>query len=279
MKVLKKILLFILSFILFNLVGALFIIFSIKNIVQDKILNEAVKESVIPAIIDTSELNTEQKSKMSEILNDDQVNEVINEFVEDVMNTMVDEDTTIDQSTIDKIFDYFVENKEKIESVTGQEINTEDIEKVRESEEYKSFGETLSKSIEETSDSLSNTEVKALKLYLFIISNEFKYILIGLCILDLLLIMLVQWSLYKWIGTLGGAILGSGITILVFYVIINYIVDEYLAQNNIIIDVDTSLLFLLGIGSIVFGLLFKTISKIIDNLVNSKKKQNVEVLS
>ena len=279
MKVLKKILLFILSFILFNLVGALFIIFSIKNIVQDKILNEAVKESVIPAITDTSELNTEQKSKMSEILNDDQVNEVINEFVEDVMNTMVDEDTTIDQSTIDKIFDYFVENKEKIESVTGQEINTEDIEKVRESEEYKSFGETLSKSIEETSDSLSNTEVKALKLYLFIISNEFKYILIGLCILDLLLIMLVQWSLYKWIGTLGGAILGSGITILVFYVIINYIVDEYLAQNNIIIDVDTSLLFLLGIGSIVFGLLFKTISKIIDNLVNSKKKQNVEVLS
>ena len=279
MKVLKKILLFILSFIFFNLVGALFIIFSIKNIVQDKILNEAVKESVIPAITDTSELNTEQKSKMSEILNDDQVNEVINEFVEDVMNTMVDEDTTIDQSTIDKIFDYFVENKEKIESVTGQEINTEDIEKVRESEEYKSFGETLSKSIEETSDSLSNTEVKALKLYLFIISNEFKYILIGLCILDLLLIMLVQWSLYKWIGTLGGAILGSGITILVFYVIINYIVDEYLAQNNIIIDVDTSLLFLLGIGSIVFGLLFKTISKIIDNLVNSKKKQNVEVLS
>ena len=116
-------------------------------------------------------------------------------------------------------------------------------------------------------------------LRVFIISNEFKYILIGLCILDLLLIMLVQWSLYKWIGTLGGAILGSGITILVFYVIINYIVDEYLAQNNIIIDVDTSLLFLLGIGSIVFGLLFKTISKIIDNLVNSKKKQNVEVLS
>ena len=147
MKVLKKILLFILSFIFFNLVGALFIIFSIKNIVQDKILNEAVKESVIPAITDTSELNTEQKSKMSEILNDDQVNEVINEFVEDVMNTMVDEDTTIDQSTIDKIFDYIVENKEKIESVTGQEINTEDIEKVRESEEYKSFGETLSKSI------------------------------------------------------------------------------------------------------------------------------------
>ena len=266
MKVLRKILVFILGFVLYNLVCALILTFALKDIVQTEMIGGVVRENIIPAITESEDVSSEEKEQIQALLEDEGVNEVINEVVGDILNTFGDENATFDQESIDKIFDYVIDNKEQLEKAIGKEIDTNEIEKFRDSQEYSEFTGELSKTLNEAGSSLDSSSRAVIRTYNYIVSDNFKIALGIIIFIDLLLIMLIQWSLYKWLAILGRALYTSGITVMLMYLAIKVFINKLLVENGINITIDTSNIFLLGIGSLILGfIIFKIINKAIMN--------------
>ena len=84
--------------------------------------------------------------------------------------------------------------------------------------------------------------------------------------------MLIQWSLYKWLAILGRALYTSGITVMLMYLAIKVFINKLLVENGINITIDTSNIFLLGIGSLILGIILVIIFKIINKAIMNKEK-------
>lgn len=272
MKVLRKILVFILGFILYNLVCAFILTFALKDIVQTEMIGGVVRENVLPAITESEDVSSEEKEQIQALLEDDGVNKVINDVVGDILTTFGDENATFDQKSIDKIFDYVIDNKEQLEKAIGKEIDTNEIEKFRDSEEYNEFTGELSKTLNEVGETLDSSSRTAIKTYNYIVSDSFKIALGIIILIDLLLIMLIQWSLYKWLAILGRALYTSGLTVMLMYLAIKVFINKLLVENGINITIDTSNIFLLGIGSLVLGIVLVIIYKIVNRAKMNKEK-------
>ena len=272
MKILRKILVFILGFILYNLVCAFILTFALKDIVQTEMIGGVVRENILPAITESEDVSSEDKEKIQALLEDEGVNQVINDVVGDILTTFGDENATFDQESIDKIFDYVIDNKEQLEKAIGKEIDTNEIEKFRDSDEYNQFTDELSKTLNETGSTLDSSSRTVIKTYNYIVSDNFKIALGVIILIDLLLIMLIQWSLYKWLSILGRALYTSGITVMILYLAVKVFINKLLVENGINITIDTSNIFLLGVGSLIFGILLVIIYKIINKAKMNKEK-------
>jgi len=231
-----------------------------------------VRENILPAITESEDVSSEDKEKIQALLEDEGVNQVINDVVGDILTTFGDENATFDQESIDKIFDYVIDNKEQLEKAIGKEIDTNEIEKFRDSDEYNQFTDELSKTLNETGSTLDSSSRTVIKTYNYIVSDNFKIALGIIILIDLLLIMLIQWSLYKWLSILGRALYTSGITVMIMYLAVKVFINKLLVDNGINITIDTSNIFLLGIGSLVLGIVLVIIYKIINKAKMNKEK-------
>lgn len=276
MKILRKFLSFILGLVLSLLIGGLLLSFAIKSVIQEELIGGAIKDNFIPVITNNTDISEEDKKAVEELFEDKEVNDMVNKMVDEIMATMGSEDGEISQETIDSIFDYVIQNKDKLEEATGQKINTEELEEVRKSEEFQNITQELTKSLNESTAELDDTSKTAIKTYTYIVSNNFRLILIGGIVLDLLLIALVQWSLYNWMSTFGKALSTSGLTLIILYFLMNKIIETLLAEQTITLNIDTSKVLYMGIITIIVGILLIVFKHIIDNIIKNKK-DNMEI--
>lgn len=272
MKILKKFLVFILGFILVNLFGCLVISFSLKEILQENIISNVVKESLVENF--TSEMNIEpdKKDEIKKVIDNPEVNEIVSSIVEEVMLTMTDEEKEFDSKVIDNLFDHIISNKSAIEEVVGSSIDMSEFEKLRDSEEYKQLTQDIAETFNESSVSMDENSKTAIKLYGFITSTNFKILIIVLMVVDVLLIMLIQWSLYNWFAILGRAMVTSGVTLLILAILINTVITSLLAEKNITVDISLSNLIVFSIISIIVGIILIVVRKIISNYISNKSK-------
>lgn len=276
MKILRKFLSFILGVVLSLLIGGLLLSFAIKSVIQEELIGGAIKDNFIPIITNNTDLSEEDKKAVEELFEDKEVNDMVNQMVDEIMATMGTEDGEISQETIDSIFDYVIQNKDKLEEATGQKINTEELEEVRKSEEFQNITQELTESLNESTAELDDTSKTAIKTYTYIVSNNFRLILIGGIVLDLLLIALIQWSLYNWMATFGKALSTSGLTLIILYFLMNKLIETLLAEQTITLNINTIKVLYMGIISMIVGILLIVIKHIIDNIIKNKK-DNMEI--
>ncbi|MDO4996115.1 MAG: hypothetical protein Q4E69_02960 [Bacilli bacterium] len=271
MKILRKILSFILGVVLSLLIGGLLLSFAVKSVIQEELIGGAIKDQFIPMITESTELSEEDKKIVEEMFEDKEVNDMVNQMVDEIFETMTTDDGEISEETINSIFDYVISNKDKIEEVTGEEIDLSSLEEVRNSDEFKNVTKELTESINESAGELDDTSKTAIKTYTYMVSNECRLVLLGLIVLDLILIALVQWSPYKWMSTLGKALTTSGLTLLLLYFIMNKFIEALLSEQDITFNINTSSILTMGIICVIGGVLLVVIKLIIDNIIKNKK--------
>ena len=101
-------------------------------------------------------------------------------------------------------------------------------------------------------------------------------IIIGI-VLDLLLISLVQWSLYNWLSTLGKALSTSGLTLIILYFGMNLLINTMLTEFEMNLNINTSSVLIMGIVCIIVGISLIIIRKIIDKKVTYIKANSQEI--
>lgn len=278
MKVIKKVLIAILVFILIDIIFLLAISFNIKNILVNGVIKETIVQRIVPRNYNV-ENNIITEEQIKEITDDPRVQEMLNSpemqgLLEEYLDTTVEE--LIDTDNIDEValeqdmLNFIKDNRQVIEEKVGKEITDEMIDNAYDQLEGKDLSKAYKQALENASKNMTKTEKEVLKGYKFLISMKFKIILFIAMIIDLLLIALLQWSVYKWIKTFAKSLIASGVGIVIASIVSKAIVMKTANLSKF----DTSSLTTTGIIITAAGFIILIIYLIVLKLVKKKDDQD-----
>lgn len=271
MKFVKKIILGFLVVLLVNLFVALTLNIDLSSVIVNGVIKEVVKQQIISK--DFEEANTIGESitsneQVNEILNSKEVQELINKYVEISMESIANEEEIDEISLEEDMIQYIKENKKILEEKIGVDITDEMIEKTTEDIKSQELNKTLKEALQKAKEEIPEKDKVFLKGYVFLTSIKLRLLLIGAIILDILLIAIIQMSLYKWIKNVGDALLSSGIGITIMSLIVKLTTSRML---NIEI-LHTEILTKHGVMQLVLGLVIIVTYKVISKKVQRKKE-------
>lgn len=154
------------------------------------------------------------EDQLLKILESDVAKDLVNEFVD----TVLDDIATGDASEFDvgeKVMEFVTDNQSEIESLIEQPLPMDKIEEFAQSDEVNKFNEQYKDVINTVSNNVPTSFKGTIKAVDTFISKMFRQICLLVSVCSLFLTALLQWSLYKWIRTLGNTMLGVGIFMLI----------------------------------------------------------------
>lgn len=290
MKIIKKILTFLLTFILTGLISLLIISFTLKDVILNDILYESFKTTIIgknykEGNIILDDIITEDgvitdNDFVNEILESKEIKDMVNRYLDKIINTMADENISLDElneyDIEQDMIKYIKENKEILSQKTGIEITDEMVDKASEKLDERDTKKVIKQTVENTRRNLSPQEKSLLKLYNFITSTNLKIILVISIIIDLLLIAVIKKSLFKWIKNLSQSMTIAGTLTILISMALEIIISKILkVQENIKLESMSNLSIIILISGIILYIVYK----IIDRLLIKEKKNEVSQVS
>ena len=276
MKIIKNILVAFLSMILVGCIFLLAISFNLKKILINGVIKETFVEQIIPKsyneerVVITEEQIREitDDPRIQEMLMSPEIQGLMEQYLDTTVNGLIDENNIDDLALEQDMLKFIKENRSVIEEKAGKEITDDMIEKAMEQVESKDMSRAYKQSIMNASRNMSSTEKEMLKGYRFLISPELRMIILVVIIIDLVLIMVVQASLYKWIATLAASLLISGVGTIAASIITKGVIRKKTNFDNF----DMSSLTQTGIIIALSGLVILTVYIVILKLIKKKVK-------
>ncbi len=268
----KRIITFVLTFLIVLSISLLLISFNLKRILVNGVIKETIKTTItvsnfkegneIPKVVTDNE-------EVNKILESKEVEDLMNKYLDKIINNL-SSDEEIDEYEIEKdVINFLKENKEEIEEITGKEITNEQIEKTKELYEDNHISHSVEKAIKEAKENMTTKEKTVLKGYSFIISTLFKVLMFILIVINLVLISVINKSYFMWINTLGNSMFMSGL----LTTLIALITSLILRGSTGIKTINTNSLI---IPSIIVGLIGLVIS-IVYRFVEYKRSDQNEL--
>ena len=281
----RKFLIGLLVFILINVIGLLILSFTLKNILVDGIVKEVIVNQIDLPIFETSnyqyryEINNDENinkitndERVKELLKSDEVTELIDKYMDKIIDGYIDEEKLNEIELEKDMINYLENNKDKLEKITGQEITQETIDQAKEEIKEMNIDDKVKESIKSTRKTMPKETIKVLKGYKFFISLKFKLILFLIMIIDIVLIALLQKSIYKWIKLFAISLTTNGIFTLItggaVYLIV-YTVTR--------VSFNIKFVIILGIIITILGILIQVVYDILTKNKNSEEVINNEV--
>lgn len=262
MKIIRKLITGLLDLILIDLIVILVLNCSLKTFLIDDLLIESFKS-------DSTLIKGESNSKstpfgidsevLEETLEDEEVKELLNDFIEDIINSMSeDESENIDIDELEKkVIEYTKNNKEEIKEKTGVEITDEMIDEASKKLNEGDLEKAINQELTNYKKNMSKEEKIALKFYNIVTSEKLRMIIIVSIIINILLIALIQWSIYKWIRNLSRTMIVSGLSLIILSLGIKYLISTLTLLVIIPKDILT-----IGIIIMVFGIIINIVYRL-----------------
>lgn len=275
MKILRKFLVFILSLFLIVLIGIGLLSYTIKNVVEEGLVTSVISQGITNSFMDDSSISLEQQEQLKSLLEDNDSKEIINNLVSQVIEKIGSDEDVIDDEVINMIYDYIIDHKDEIEKMTGEEIDVNEINSMRNSEDFKQNITDFNNSIKSSTNVITDSQRDLIKYYSYFTSNNFRLLIALLIVIDIVLISLIQWSLYKWLSIFGSSLASCGLTLLIMYGIVKVIINGLLEDSNLDLVFDLDGLLRIAIISIIVGIACYIVYRVISYIVN--KNKNLEV--
>ncbi len=274
MKVIKKILIVILTLINIGIVVSLIVSFNFQKVIIDGVIKETFKSTISSnnykepniqineSATNTKDLVTTSDERINKILESDAIQGLIQDYMDKTLKSLDNPEELQNIDFEQDVIDYLKENKDVIESSTGVEITDEMLNETKETLEEKDFNKLVKQKIRNTSNNMTPQEKKVLKVYSFIISKEFKLFLSLLFIVNSVIITLLIKPKYKVITNIGLSLLIGGLETIIMSFILKLIVINYTNLTNFNIEslINSSLIITI-IGLIVI-LVYNSIVKL-----------------
>ena len=276
MKVVKNLVIGLLSCILIGLISLEVVSFNLKNILIDGIIKETIVTQLVSKdynnpnnVISDEEINKiTDDERVRELLKSKEIQDLLEKYLDTTVNSLTSEEDLNNINLERDMVDFLQTNKSTVEELIGQEITNEMIDEASEQIETHDLSNAYKQAILNTRNNMTVTEKSVLKGYSFLVSNTFKIIVLILILIDLLLIALLQKSFYKWIRTLSVCTLVSGIGIIIMSFAVKYIVLSYTQMSGFNMN---SLLYN-GIVLVCIGVIVFIIYTILDKIIKKKKE-------
>lgn len=274
MKIIKKIIIALLSILLIDLIIILVLNCTIKKLLVDELLIESFKQNN-PLISENVSNNSPfiiNNKVLEKTLEDEEVKEMLSEFIDDVIsNISKEEQENINIDELEKkVIEYTKEHKKELEEKTGVEITDEMINEASKLLNDGDVKKSFEQEINNYKNNITKEEKMALKFYNFITSKDLRTIIIILIIVNIFLIAILQKSIYKWIKNLSRAMYISGLSIVILGLAI-----KYLVSTLTLLVINPKEIFIIGISLIVFGLLINIVYRIMEKYYIKENKYDI----
>ena len=182
------------------------------------IINLNFKENIVNNIIFNSMKDTIFSNAGSEITELIEDNKEVSDIFSGFMDTVISEisDSNVDLSKIDKYdlegktIDFINNNKDTLDQM-GINIDENTISEFSSKIKNQKISENVKDMITKTKESLPPEAQKALKIYEIITSTGIRNLLIIGIIIDVILIIVISFSFYKWIKNIAFAMIYGGV--------------------------------------------------------------------
>lgn len=259
MQSIKNILLFISKSMLVISVISLVISFSVSSFI-----NKGITSIVFYNFFNTDifkELDIDEE-KIESITRLEDSKKLINNYT----NIIFENKTVVENININNDLLEFIKNNEAaIEKVIGQDISITDITEYIENEKNDTIMEAYKTIVVETKEEIP-TAISNVK---FLFDNNFRLIMFIIATVGLIFTILLQWSSYMFLKTLGNTLIWSGLSVIILNGLGSIFINGILSRINNEYNVNfTNILFnsliVVGIGVIlliIYVLIVKFIHK------------------
>lgn len=271
MKFLRGLLTFLISNVLFIMVICLSICFSVKDLVQHQLITEAFKQAIINESDESSNLNF---NRVEELIDSDDINKIIDSAIIDFSSYIEGTSGGVSDETVDLIIDFCIQHRDDFSSIVGEEVNIDDLKSPEVRSELK---DSLNNSLKEINIDKNSPVVTVISAYGTITSNSFKVDLLIVIAILVVLLGLVNWSIYKWMNPVGIVLITSGIVISLFYAASTILFKTVISSMNLSMNIDTKEFLIIGIVEVVVGILLLIVCAIINKIVDKNKSKSLNV--
>ena len=281
MKVLRNIIYVILAIFLGIFINLLSLTMILKNVVQDELITNTIKTSIVSGYLsknikDINKLTDEQKQMLEKFLNDNEINEVVDVLMDNYINYQSDKNFKISQNDVDKLKNYVVSHEDLLKEASGEDFDINDVLK-------EITVDNIDKNARKVADQLDElpSEVKPIvSSYKYITVGPVKVILIGAIIICISLMMLISWSLIKWMKATGVCLITNGVLISLTFAFVDGIKDLFLKAIDMkftITNISFSNILIIGLSELAIGIALVVGHKLLNKKFEVKEEEKVEI--
>ena len=249
MKILKKILI-----ILCNMFLLLSVFLGVVSYVATNAIREGISSVVNDKLssIPGYQLLGFDSEKLSEFIEKEETMTFILEHINPMLGDEVDINS-IDLS--EDIYQFVEENKSELEEITGQEINMLYIRLIVESPMMQDVNAKYIDTITETTGNVPVEVKNMVYAYGFFFTDGFRIAMIVLAIVSIIGVILIEKSYHKWLKSVGGVLLGSGVIITISVVFGSIVIQEvFKAMEFPVIEPKLTSVYIIACGLAIVGL-------------------------
>ena len=243
-----------------------------KNFVVD---NKTKKDSKVKVERYLTLGEVVNSSEYKELLKDKGVQKILQKYIDSAIAGVVDPNSLEDVNLEEDLINYLIENKDELKRKYNIDISDEDIKKMQEDGTFKDIKENYIRSVETASASLSKFQKSLIKAYTFLCSTAFKILMIVLIIIDLILISILEGSLYKRINILGINLVTCGILNIILGIILHFSINGIIARLNLGLRFNMLKISLVGLIAAIIGGIFMVIYFVIKKMIEKNKSDDL----
>ena len=244
MKIIKKILIVILTIININIVVSLIVSFNFQKVIVDGVVKETFKSAISSnnykepniqineSATSSKDLVTTSDERINKILESDAIQELIQDYMNKTLKSLDNPEELENIDFEQDVINYLKENKDVIETSSGVEITDEMLNETKENLEARDFNKLVKQKIRNTSNNMTQQEKKVLKIYSFIISKKFKVFLGLLFLINSVIITILINPKHKVINNIGLSLLIGGLETIIMSFVLKLIIINYTNLTN-----------------------------------------------
>ena len=282
MKVLRVIGNIIIGIILFGLIFTCLFIIKTKNLLEGDVLRETIKTAIEDVEKNDNHLTESQKQVVDDMFKDGDASSMIQLVLDNYKEFKNNSNYSVSHEDAKKLFDFVNKYRNHLIEISGENVSQMTEEEFEEYFNNNKIDEFAKNAFNEFDKNLnSDTINKALDAYSIATSKTVILILIFVIALFIGLLLLINWSLIKWMLVVGIDLIITGSLFFVLYIAAEAVKESLLNEKaKINFNFDSFLIssivqVVIGILLIVLYVVLKHVFK--KNKPNQINNQNVQI--
>ena len=263
MKVIRGVLAFFVSALLFISIFLLSVTIVFNEVVVNNLLPDIIREVLIKNV--NENLNqTESESvrnKLTTLTELKGFDELIDTGITEIIECKRDNRDVSDEA-VNKFIGFIKDNKEVYQTIFEVKLSDEQIESKEFKDSIKSY---FSDEIRKMNLPIDNTTASIITSYKILLSKKYQVYLIILTVVLIILLILLRWSWYKWFKDVGAPLFFSGINLGLSCIFFRYIEQFIHDRFNITLSIMSNRLVTITIIEFALGVIFIIAYNIIKN--------------
>ena len=257
--------------ILFVLIFGLSITKTTKKFFEKDLLIGLVKTSIVETLNkEAGKIEANKDAIIDEIFSDKETENIVHIVIDNFKKYQTDKiGFSVSDADVEKINSFALKYKNQISKIAGDKVEDLTDEKLKEILSKENINNLSNRIYEEISSGIGDEVDEVFKIYEKLTSPKITWITISAIVFLIIVLGLINWSLYKWMMTTGTCLVLSGIIMCITYLgclFINEIISTVDLLNKTLGHIDFSSYIIVGGIEIIVG----TILIIVYHKINNK---------